>query len=87
MSVDATACVANGVVERVDGLCFGGRYYFPPGDEQPEAVELAVWAEGSDAVHVELRVGESLEFSGQTWRLDEITQQGPNWNASLTRTS
>jgi Family of unknown function (DUF6406) len=87
MSVGVQARVANGVVERADGLCFGGRYYFPASDDDSEAVELAVWAEGTDAVHVELHVGDSFESSGQTWRLDEIARQGPAWSATLTRTA
>jgi Family of unknown function (DUF6406) len=86
MSVGIQAQVANGVVDRADGLCFGGRYYFPAGGDQSEAVELAVWTEGTDAVHIEVHVGESFEASGQTWRLDKITHQGPTWTATLTRT-
>ena len=85
MSIGVHAYVANGVVERADGLSFGGRYHFNATDSEPEGVELAVWAEDTDAVHMELHLGETLEFSGQTWRLDEISDQGRGWSATLTR--
>jgi hypothetical protein len=85
MSIGIRAYVADGVVERADGLNFGGRYYFKATESELEAVELSIWTEDTDAVHMELHVGETLEFSGQTWRLDEITAQGGTWNATLTR--
>lgn len=68
--------MADGVVERADGLSFGGRYHFRATDSGPEGVKLAIWTEDNDAVQLEVHVGETLEFSGQTWRLDEISDQG-----------
>jgi len=85
MTIGTHAHVANGVVERADGLNFGGRYHFDATDTEPEGLELAVWAEDTDAVQIELHVGETLEFSGQTWRLDEISSEGRGWSATLTR--
>ncbi len=85
MSIGAHAYVANGVVERAEGLSFGGRYHFEATDGEPEGLELAIWADDSDTVQVELHIGETLEFSGQTWRLDQISSQGRGWNATLTR--
>jgi Family of unknown function (DUF6406) len=32
-----------------------------------------------------LGVGETLEFSAQTWRLDKIDDEGRRWYATLTR--
>ena len=85
MSVSAKATVSDGVVERVGGLSFGGRYFFPAGDGEPDSVELAVWSSDVKAVHVKLHVGERFEFQGQTWRLDEIDDQRNHWYATLTR--
>jgi len=85
MSIDAKATVSDGVVERMDGLSFGGRYCFPAGDGEAQSVELAVWNDDVKAVRVKLHVGESFDFQGQTWRLDEIDDQGRHWYATLTR--
>ena len=35
--------------------------------------------------YFELGVGETLEFSAQAWRLDEIDDEGRRWYAALTR--
>jgi Family of unknown function (DUF6406) len=85
MSIDTKAIVSDGVVERVDGLNFGGRYFFPAGDGEAESVELAVWTSEIRAFHVKLHVGDNFEFDGQTWRLDEIVDDGRHWYATLTR--
>ena len=85
MSIDTKATVSDGVVERVDGLNFGGRYCFPEGDGEATSVELAVWTSEIKAVHVKLHVGDDFKFAGQTWRLDEIDDDGRHWYATLTR--
>ena len=37
------------------------------------------------SVHFKLSVGESFEFAGQTWRLDEIDDRSHRWYATPTR--
>jgi len=85
MGVDARAMVSGGVVERVDGLSFGGSYHFPATDTKPERIIVSMWDGKSAEQDFELSVGETLEFSGQTWRLDEIDAGGRYWYATLTR--
>jgi hypothetical protein len=87
MGVGRRAYVANGVVERADGLSFGGSYLLPPTGDKPEGIILSMWDGESAEREFELRVGDTLDFSGQTWRLDEVEDQGRSWNASLTRTA
>ena len=85
MAIGAQVSVGNGTVFRRDGLSFGGRYCFRATDGEAESVELAVWTDDTEAVHVKLHVGETFEFEGQTWRLDEIDDEGRRWYATLTR--
>ncbi len=85
MSIGAQVSVGNGRVFDREGLSFGGRYCFPATDEEAESLELAVWTDDTEAVHVKLHVGETFEFGGQTWRLDEIDDQGRRWYGTLTR--
>jgi Family of unknown function (DUF6406) len=85
MGVGRHAYVANGVVERADGLSFGGSYLLPPADGKPERIIVSMWDGKSSEHEFELRVGDTMEFSGQTWRLDEISDHGQSWDAQLTR--
>jgi hypothetical protein len=85
MGIDARAVVSDGVVERADGLSFGGSYHFPATDTKPERIVVSMWDGGSNEQRFELSLGETLEFSGQTWRLDEIDDRGRHWYAMLTR--
>lgn len=39
----------------------------------------------TESVHFKFRLGESFEFAGQTWRLDEIDDESHRWYATLTR--
>lgn len=87
MGIGTHASVANGVVAHVDGLSFGGSYHFPATDTKPERIVVSMWDGKSNERDFELSVGETLEFSGQTWRLDEITDQVRTWHAKLTRTA
>ncbi|HEY1918048.1 MAG TPA: DUF6406 domain-containing protein [Streptosporangiaceae bacterium] len=77
--------MANGVVERADGLSFGGSCLLRSTDDKPERVIVSMWDGQSDEREFELCVGDTLEFSGQTWRLDDITDHGQSWDAQLTR--
>jgi hypothetical protein len=79
------APVSGGRVFRRDGLNFGGSYHLSATDTKPERIIIALWDEKSNEQKFELSVGETLEFSGQTWRLDEIDDQGRRWFASLIR--
>ena len=85
MSIGAQVMVGNGRVFDREGLSFGGRYCFPATDDEAQSVELAVWTDDTDAVHVTVHVGDTFMFQGQTWRLDEIDDEGRRWYASLTR--
>ena len=85
MGIGARVSVGNGRVFDREGLSFGGRYRFSAADGEAESVELAVWTDDTEAVHVKLHVGETFEFEGQTWRLDEIDDGGRRWYATLTR--
>jgi hypothetical protein len=44
-----------------------------------------VWDKDSSERDFKLSVGESFEFAGQTWRLDEISDRSHRWYATLTR--
>jgi len=46
---------------------------------------VSVWDHVTSERDFELSVGESFEFAGQTWRLDEIDEQSRRWDATLTR--
>jgi hypothetical protein len=77
--------VGQGTVFDRDGLSFGGSHHLPATDTKPERVIVAMWDGESNEQKFELSVGETLEFCGQTWRLDEIDDSGHRWYATLTR--
>jgi Family of unknown function (DUF6406) len=85
MSVGVQVHVGKGGTFDRDGLGFGGVDKFPPQGEKSASVVVCVWAEGAGERDFELSVGESLEFAGQTWRLDEIDDNSRRWYATLTR--
>ena len=85
MGVDAQAVVSGGVVERMDGLSFGGSHHLAASDTEPEQIIVSVWDENSTEQTFQLGIGDRLEFAGQTWRLDEIDTGGRYWYATLTR--
>ena len=85
MGVGAQVHVGNGGTFDGEGLSFGGFDMLPAGDGAPAQVIISVWERDTDSVHFELSVGESFEFAGQTWRLDEIDDQHRRWYATLTR--
>jgi hypothetical protein len=77
--------VGGGTVRRYKGLSFGGFHRSPAQNGEPTRVTISVWDETTSAHDFELSVGESLEFSGQSWRLDEIDDSSHRWYATLTR--
>lgn len=90
MGIGMKVPVTQGSVLDRDGLSFGGNYHFPATDTQPEQVIITVWVSTDDTSaekKFKLSVGEAMEYSGQTWRLDEIDNRGWKWSATLTRVS
>jgi hypothetical protein len=85
MDVGAQVHVGNGTVRHRKGLSFGGFDMLPAADGEPAEVVISVWEHDTDSVHFKLRLGQSLEFGGQTWRLDEIDDKSHRWYATLTR--
>ncbi|HEY1920872.1 MAG TPA: DUF6406 domain-containing protein [Streptosporangiaceae bacterium] len=85
MGVGTQVHVGNGSTFDREGLSFGGFDMFPAGDGEPAQVVISVWEQDTDSVHFELSLGESFEFAGQTWRLDEIDDKSRRWYATLTR--
>lgn len=85
MGVGAQVHVGNGGTFDREGLSFGGFDMLPAGDGEPAQVIISVWEQDTDSVHFELSLGESFEFAGQTWRLDEIDDESRRWYATLTR--
>ena len=85
MGVGAQVHVGNGGTFDREGLSFGGFDMLPAGDGEPTQVIISVWEQDTDSVHFELSLGESFEFAGQTWRLDEIDDKSRRWYATLTR--
>ena len=85
MAVGAQVHVGKGSTFDREGLSFGGFDMLPAGDGDPAEVIVSVWSQDTDSVHFELSVGESFEFAGQTWRLDEIDDGSRRWYATLTR--
>jgi hypothetical protein len=85
MGVGAQVHVGKGGTFDREGLAFGGFHRFPARDGEPERVIIAMWDRGSNEHDFELSVGESFEFSGQKWRLDEIDNSSHRWYATLTR--
>jgi len=87
MGVGTQVHVGKGSTFGREGLRFGGFDFFPADDGKPAQVVISVWQRDSDSTHFELSVGESFEFAGQTWRLDEIDDSSHRWYATLTRTA
>jgi hypothetical protein len=85
MGVGAQVHVGKGSTFDREGLSFGGFDMLPEGDGEPAQVIISVWRRDTDSVHFELSLGESFEFAGQTWRLDEIDARSHRWYATLTR--
>ena len=85
MSVGAQVHVGDGTVRHFQGLSFGGFSMRPARDGEPARVTVSVWERKTDSVHFKLAVGDSFEFAGQTWRLDEIDDRSHRWYATLTR--
>jgi hypothetical protein len=85
MSVGAQVHVGKGGTFDREGLVFGGVDMFPAHDGEPAKVMVSVWDRSSSEGDFELTVGESFEFAGQTWRLDEIDDSSRRWYATLTR--
>jgi hypothetical protein len=85
MSVGAQVHVGKGGTFDREGLGFGGFALLPAGDGEPTQVIITVWDEKSNERDFKLSVGESFEFAGQTWRLDEISDGSRRWYATLTR--
>jgi len=85
MGVGAQVQVGNGGTFDREGLSFGGVNMLPEGNGEPAEVIVAVWQQDTDSERFRLSVGQSFEFSGQTWRLDEIDDQSRRWYATLTR--
>lgn len=85
MGVGAQAHVGKGTVAHREGLSFGGFGMLAARDGEPAQVIITVWDESSSERDFKLSVGESLDFAGQTWRLDEIDDRSHRWYATLTR--
>lgn len=85
MGVGAQVHVGRGGTFDREGLVFGGFNKLPAHDGKPTQVIISVWDHHSSERDFELAVGESFEFAGQTWRLDEISDSSRRWYATLTR--
>jgi hypothetical protein len=85
MGVGAQVHVGKGTVSDREGVSFGGFDMLPAGDGEPAQVVVSVWCGDTDSVHFKLSVGETFDFSEQTWRLDEIDDSSHRWYATLTR--
>ena len=85
MGVGAQVHVGKGGTFDREGLSFGGFAMLAARDEKPAQVIISVWDADSSERDFKLSVGESFEFAGQTWRLDEISDRSHRWYATLTR--
>jgi hypothetical protein len=85
MAIGTRIHVGDGTVAHREGLSFGGSHLLPAGDEEPAEVIVAVWGPDTDSVRFRLSLGQTFEFSGQTWRFDEIDDRSHRWYATLTR--
>lgn len=85
MGIGAQVDVGKGGTFDREGLVFGGFDMLPAGDGEPTQVIISVWNQGSSERDFKLSLGESFEFEGQTWRLDEIDDSSRRWYATLTR--
>jgi len=79
------AHVGKRTVAHRGGLRSGGFAMLGARDGDPARVIISVWGKGSSERDFTLSVGESFEFAGQTWRLDEIDDSSHRWYATLTR--
>ena len=84
MSVGAQVHVGKGGTFDREGLSFGGFDMLPEGDGEPAQVIISVWRRDTMRA-LRTDCGESFEFEGQTWRLDEIDARSHRWYATLTR--
>lgn len=85
MAIGTQVHVGGGTVACREGLSFGGSNMLPAGDGEPAEVIVAVWGEDTDSVCFRLSLGQTFDYSGQTWRLDEIDNRSHRWYASFTR--
>lgn len=85
MAVGKQIQVGGGTVAHREGLSFGGSDMLPAGDEEPAQVVITVWDTNPGERDFKLSLGQTFEFSGQTWRLDEIDDRSHRWYATLTR--
>lgn len=85
MGIGTKVSVGSGRVSNCEGLRFGGFDLTPAAQGSPLKVTVSMWDGTSNEQSFELSVGETMEFSEQTWRLDEIDDQGSRWRAALTR--
>ena len=85
MGIGMQAPVGQGTVQHRDGLSFGGSRHLPATDTKPERIVVAMWDGKSTEQKFELSIGETLDFRGQTWRLDEIDTRSHRWYGTLTR--
>jgi hypothetical protein len=77
--------VGQGTASDGDGLSFGGSRHIPATDTKPERIVVAMWDGKSTEQKFELGIGETLEFCGQIWRLDEIDTRSHRWYGIFTR--
>jgi Family of unknown function (DUF6406) len=85
MVVGTQVQVGGGTVARHEGLSFGGADMLPADEGEPAQVIITVWDRNPGERDFKLSIGQSFEFSGQTWRLDEIDNRSHRWYATLTR--
>jgi hypothetical protein len=85
MAVGTRIQVGGGTVAHREGLSFGGSDMLAAGDGEPAQVVITVWDKNPGEHDFKLSVGQSFEFLGQTWRLDEIDDRAHRWYATLTR--
>jgi hypothetical protein len=85
MAVGAQVHVGKGGTFDREGLVFGGFAMQRQDDGTPVEVIISVWDQASSEQDFRLSLGDSLEFAGQTWRLDEIDDKSHRWYVTLTR--
>jgi hypothetical protein len=85
VSIGTQVHVGDGGTFDREGLRFGGFAMLPEGDGEPTQVVISVWAHDTQSVRFKLSLGETFDFSDQTWRLDEIDDSSRRWYATLTR--
>jgi Family of unknown function (DUF6406) len=85
MEIGTQVYVGKGTVFHREGLSFAGFAMSPAHDGKPSQATISVWKQDTDSMHFQVSLGESFEFAGQTWRLDEIDDESRRWYATLTR--